>query len=190
MLAAHALLALSLIAHEVDPRAYLNATHMSACRFVVAAIALVGITTALLVNMMGQSRIWTMAAREHMIPGFWAKVSPRLWHARGRADHHGRRLRCHTCHADALLQLCAGYCQDHHIHPQVHALLASAYALLKAAVGGLLEPTLRAGLERSDQCCHCPGAAIIGFFTSLDILANMVSIGTLFAFYMVAMSLL
>ncbi len=32
--------------------------------------------------------------------------------------------------------------------------------------------------------------AIIGFFTSLDILANMVSIGTLFAFYMVAASLL
>lgn len=47
-------------------------------RFVVAAIALVGITTALLVNMMGQSRIWTMAAREHMIPGFWAKVSPKF----------------------------------------------------------------------------------------------------------------
>lgn len=32
-------------------------------------------------------------------------------------------------------------------------------------------------------------AAIIGFFTSLDILANMVSIGTLFAFFMVASSL-
>ncbi len=56
------------------------ATMSAACarRFIVAAIALVGITTALLVNMMGQSRIWTMAAREHMIPGFWAKVSPRF----------------------------------------------------------------------------------------------------------------
>ncbi len=32
-------------------------------------------------------------------------------------------------------------------------------------------------------------AAIIGFFTSLDILANMVSIGTLFAFFMVAAAL-
>lgn len=41
-------------------------------------MALVGITTALLVNMLGQARIWTMAAREHMIPGFWAKVSPRF----------------------------------------------------------------------------------------------------------------
>lgn len=47
-------------------------------RFVVAAMALVGITTALLVNMLGQARIWTMAAREHMIPSFWAKVSPRF----------------------------------------------------------------------------------------------------------------
>lgn len=47
-------------------------------RFIVAAMALVGITTALLVNMLGQARIWTMAAREHMIPGFWAKVSPRF----------------------------------------------------------------------------------------------------------------
>jgi hypothetical protein len=41
-------------------------------------MALVGITTALLVNMLGQARIWTMAAREHMIPSFWAKVSPRF----------------------------------------------------------------------------------------------------------------
>lgn len=47
-------------------------------RFIVAIMALVGITTALLVNMLGQARIWTMAAREHMIPGFWAKVSPRF----------------------------------------------------------------------------------------------------------------
>lgn len=48
------------------------------CRFIVAVMALVGITTALLVNMLGQARIWTMAAREHMIPSFWAKVSPRF----------------------------------------------------------------------------------------------------------------
>ncbi len=33
------------------------------------------------------------------------------------------------------------------------------------------------------------GAGLIAFFTSLDILANMVSIGTLFAFFMVAASL-
>jgi APA family basic amino acid/polyamine antiporter len=32
-------------------------------------------------------------------------------------------------------------------------------------------------------------AGIIAFFTSLDILANMVSIGTLFAFFMVAAAL-
>ena len=44
----------------------------------MAVMALVGITTALLVNMLGQARIWTMAAREHMIPSFWAKVSPRF----------------------------------------------------------------------------------------------------------------
>ena len=40
-------------------------------------MALVGISTALLVNMLGQARIFTMAAREHLIPIFWAKVSPR-----------------------------------------------------------------------------------------------------------------
>lgn len=47
------------------------------CRYVVAFMALVGISTALLVNMLGQARIFTMAAREHLIPIFWAKVSPR-----------------------------------------------------------------------------------------------------------------
>ena len=41
-------------------------------------MALVGISTALLVNMLGQARIWTMAAREHLIPLFWARVSPRF----------------------------------------------------------------------------------------------------------------
>ena len=40
-------------------------------------MALVGISTALLVNMLGQSRIFTMAAREHLIPLFWARVSQR-----------------------------------------------------------------------------------------------------------------
>ena len=47
------------------------------CRYVVAFMALVGISTALLVNMLGQARIFTMAAREHLIPLFWAKVSQR-----------------------------------------------------------------------------------------------------------------
>ena len=46
-------------------------------RYVVAFMALVGISTALLVNMLGQARIFTMAAREHLIPLFWAKVSQR-----------------------------------------------------------------------------------------------------------------
>ena len=47
------------------------------CRYVVAFMALVGISTALLANMLGQARIFTMAAREHLIPIFWARVSPR-----------------------------------------------------------------------------------------------------------------
>ncbi|CAL8471821.1 g11363 [Coccomyxa elongata] len=92
-------------------------------KFIVAAMALVGITTALLVNMLGQARIWTMAAREHMIPGFWAKVSPRF------------------------------------------------------------------GTPIAAQITMGAASGIIAFFTSLDILANMVSIGTLFAFFMVAASL-
>ena len=40
-------------------------------------MALVGISTALLVNMLGQARIFTMAAREHLIPLVWARVSQR-----------------------------------------------------------------------------------------------------------------
>ena len=50
----------------------------AARRYVVAFMALVGISTALLVNMLGQARIWTMAAREHLIPLFWARVSQRF----------------------------------------------------------------------------------------------------------------
>ena len=46
-------------------------------RYVVAFMALVGISTALLVNMLGQARIFTMASREHLIPLVWARVSQR-----------------------------------------------------------------------------------------------------------------
>lgn len=74
------------------------------CRYVVAFMALVGISTALLVNMLGQARIFTMAAREHLIPIFWARVSPRygtpiaaqitMGAASGQRSHPQTACRC------------------------------------------------------------------------------------------------
>lgn len=93
-------------------------------RYVVAFMALVGISTALLVNMLGQARIWTMAAREHLIPLFWARVSQRF------------------------------------------------------------------GTPIAAQVTMGAASAFIGFFTDLPILANMVSIGTLYAFLNVAAGLI
>ena len=73
-------------------------------RYVVAFMALVGISTALLVNMLGQARIFTMAAREHLIPLFWARVSPRygtpiaaqvtMGAASGQRSRFGAACRC------------------------------------------------------------------------------------------------
>ena len=82
------------------------------CRYVVAFMALVGISTALLVNMLGQARIFTMAAREHLIPIFWARVSPRygtpiaaqitMGAASGQRSHSSTACRC-SC------QSCEGF---------------------------------------------------------------------------------
>ncbi|CAL5221075.1 g3200 [Coccomyxa viridis] len=113
---------------QIDPNAPFSTAFsqvgLNWARYVVAFMALVGISTALLVNMLGQARIFTMAAREHLIPLFWAKVSQRY------------------------------------------------------------------GTPLAAQVTMGAASAFIGFFTDLPILANMVSIGTLYAFLNVAAGLI
>ncbi|KAJ4975752.1 hypothetical protein NE237_000858 [Protea cynaroides] len=101
-----------------------EATGMDWAKYIVAAGALEGMTTALLVGAVGQARYLTHIARTHMVPPWFAEV-----------------------------------------HEKTGTPVNATVTMLVAT-------------------------AIVAFFTSLDILSNLLSISTLFIFMMVALALL
>lgn len=101
-----------------------EAAGMSWAKYVVAAGALKGMTTVLLVGAVGQARYLTHIARTHMMPPWLAQV-----------------------------------------HPKTGTPVNATIVMLTAT-------------------------AIIGFFTKLDILADLLSISTLFIFMLVALALI
>ncbi|KAK8482030.1 hypothetical protein V6N13_101567 [Hibiscus sabdariffa] len=101
-----------------------EAVGMSWAKYVVAAGALKGMTTVLLVGAVGQARYLTHIARTHMMPPWLAQV-----------------------------------------HPETGTPINATIVMLAAT-------------------------AIIGFFTDLGVLANLLSISTLFIFLLVALALI
>ncbi|KAL4347656.1 hypothetical protein GQ457_17G001330 [Hibiscus cannabinus] len=101
-----------------------EAVGMSWAKYVVAAGALKGMTTVLLVGAVGQARYLTHIARTHMMPPWLAQV-----------------------------------------HPKTGTPINATIVMLAAT-------------------------AIIGFFTDLGVLANLLSISTLFIFLLVALALI
>ncbi|XP_022762682.1 cationic amino acid transporter 1-like isoform X2 [Durio zibethinus] len=101
-----------------------EAVGMSWAKYIVAAGALEGMTTALLVGAVGQARYLTHIARTHVMPPWLAQV-----------------------------------------HPKTGTPINATIVMLTAT-------------------------AIIGFFTDLGILANLLSVSTLFIFMLVALALL
>lgn len=101
-----------------------QAAGMGWAKYVVAAGALKGMTTVLLVSAVGQARYLTHIARTHMMPPWLAEVNART------------------------------------------------------------------GTPVNATVVMLVGTALIGFFTQLDILANLLSISTLFIFMLVAVALL
>ncbi|KAB2043165.1 hypothetical protein ERO13_D02G238000v2 [Gossypium hirsutum] len=101
-----------------------EAVGMSWAKYIVAAGALKGMTTVLLVSAVGQARYLTHIARTHMMPPWLAQVNPKT------------------------------------------------------------------GTPINATIVMLSATAIIAFFTELDILANLLSISTLFIFMLVALALL
>ena len=127
---------------------------------VISIGALIGLTTVMMVLMLGQSRVFFAMSRDRLLPATFAKVSPRF----------GTPLRT-TILTGVVVAIIATFVPLSELAELVN--IGTLFAFVLVAVGVLVLRRTRPDLERAFRCPGVPVVPVLAVLTALYLMLNL-----------------
>jgi len=129
---------------------------------VISIGALVGLTTVMMILMLGQSRVFFAMSRDRLLPAAFAKVSPRF----------GTPLRT-TILTGVVVAVIATFVPLTELAELVN--IGTLFAFVLVAVGVLVLRRTRPDLKRAFRCPGVPVVPVLAMLTSVYLMLNLPS---------------
>jgi len=129
---------------------------------VISIGALVGLTTVMMILMLGQSRVFFAMSRDRLLPAAFAKVSPRF----------GTPLRT-TVLTGVVVAVIATFVPLTELAELVN--IGTLFAFVLVAVGVLVLRRTRPDLKRAFRCPGVPMVPVLAMLTSVYLMLNLPS---------------
>ena len=129
---------------------------------VISIGALVGLTTVMMILMLGQSRVFFAISRDRLLPAAFAKVSPRF----------GTPLRT-TVLTGVVVAVIATFVPLTELAELVN--IGTLFAFVLVAVGVLVLRRTRPDLKRAFRCPGVPVVPVLAMLTSVYLMLNLPS---------------